>query len=74
MTLMSQKKTKLNVAERQSCIRSWFTQSKKIMQVVKELEVSNFTIYLNINFIEILDKYPKLTRSSLSLNFLKSWL
>ena len=47
--------------------------SDKFMEVVKDLAVSKSTIYFKINFIKILDKYPKLKKSSLSLNFFKDY-
>lgn len=41
---------------------------------MKEINVSKFTVYLNMKLVNILDKYPKLIALSLSVNFLKAYL
>ena len=39
-----------------------------------EIQVSKSIIYFKINFSNILEKYPKLKKASLPLNFLKNSL
>ena len=41
------------------------------MEMIKELGISKSTIYFISNLIKILEKYPKLEKSSLSLHFFK---
>ena len=36
---------------------------------MKEIEMNLSTVYYKIKLVKILDKYPKLKRSSLGLNF-----
>ena len=39
---------------------------------MKEINVSKFTVYLNMTLVNILDKYLKLIALSLSVKFLKA--
>ena len=41
------------------------------METVKELVISKSTIYLKINQIKILDKYPKLKKVIIIIEFFK---
>ena len=41
------------------------------MEMIKELGISKSTIYFITNLIKILEKYPKLEKSSFSLYFFK---
>ena len=61
----------LNVAHRQDCILKKFKQANRFMETVKELVISKSTIYLKINQIKILDKYPKLKKFIIIIEFFK---
>ena len=42
--------------------------------MIKELGVSRLTVYFKVNLLKLLEKYSKLEKSSLALNFLKNYL
>lgn len=71
---MSKKKSTLNVVLREGKIFKILKESKKIVEMIKELSFSRSTIYFKINFVKILEKYPKLKTSSLLLNPFRSYL
>lgn len=56
------KKIILNVAFRQGKIFKKFKESKKFVEMVKELGFNQSTIYLEINLLTMLVKYPKLKK------------
>ena len=51
-----------------------FKESKKIVEMIKELSFSGSAIYFKINFAKILEKCAKLKTSSLLLNPFRSYL
>ena len=46
-------------------------EREKFVKTVKDFGVSKPTIALKISLVKMIDKYPKLENSSLSLNFIK---
>lgn len=60
----------LNVAFRQGKTFKKFKESGKFVERIKETEqVYKYAIYFKINFLKILEKYPRLKKSL--LNFFK---
>ena len=53
-----QKKSILNVAYRRGIIFQKVRELKKIVEMVKELEINKSTIYFNKKLIKSLHKYP----------------
>ena len=70
--IRSQRKSILNASYRQGCIFKKFKESDKLVEMVEEIGGSKSTIYFKIKFEIILDKYPKLKKSSLPLSFFKA--
>ena len=63
----------LNVAFRQGTMLKRFKVSDIFGKMITELGVSRPTVYFKINLLNILEKYPKLKKSSSTLNFLKNY-
>ena len=70
--IRSEKKGILNLAYRQGIIFNMFKQSETFVEMLKKIGVTKFTVYFKAKLVNILDKYPKLKKLSLSLNFLKA--
>ena len=51
-----------------------FKDSKRFGEMIKELDVRLSSAYFKINILKLPQKYPKLKKSSLILNFFKSYL
>ena len=43
------------------------------MKLVGDFKVHNSTIIFKINILKLIDKYPKLMKSSVTLSFLKNY-
>lgn len=46
-----------------------FKEKEKFITMVKEFKVNRSTVIFKINIIKSIDKYPKLIKSSVTLNF-----
>ena len=51
-----------------------FKEKEKFQEMVKKLKIHNSTIIFKINVFKLIEKYPKLMRSSVTLTFLKIYL
>ena len=51
-----------------------FKKMKKFVTKVKQFKVNESTMVFKINIFKFIDKYPKLMKPLLSLNFLKTCL
>lgn len=51
-----------------------FKKMKKFVTKVKQFKVNESTMVFKINIFKFIDKYPKLMKPLLSLNFLKTYL
>ena len=70
-----QKEDNLNVVLRQGKIFKRFKDLERFGDVFKKLGVSRFTVYfkLKLNLLKLSEKYPKLKKSSSTLNFLNNY-
>lgn len=70
-----QKEDSLNVVLRQGKIFKRFKDSERFGDKFKKLGVSRFTVYfkLKLNLLKLSEKYPKLKKSSSTLNFLNNY-
>ena len=64
----------LNVAYRQGTMFKKFKDSNRFLEMLKKIEFSKSIIYFKLKVANILDRYPKLKKSSMSLNFFKDYL
>ena len=51
-----------------------FKEREKIIKPVKEFDLHKTTMMFNINIVKLIDKYPKLMKSSVTLGCLKNYL
>ena len=51
-----------------------FKEKEKFQQMVGKLKIHKSTILFKINVFKLIEKYPKLMRSSVTLIFLKNYL
>ena len=72
-TVRSENKVILNVAYRQGLLFKNFKDSNKLGQMLQQSKVSKLTPYFKVKQVKLLDKYPKIKSSSLSLNFFKDY-
>ena len=50
-----------------------FKEKEKFAQMVGKLKINKSTIVFKINVLELIEKYPKLMKSSVTLTFLKNY-
>ena len=50
-----------------------FKEKEKFAQMVGKLKINKSTIVFKINVFELIEKYPKLMKSSVTLTFLKNY-
>ena len=50
-----------------------FKDSNGFGQILQEIKVSKSTAYFKVKLVKLLDKYPKMKISCLSLNFFKEY-
>lgn len=64
----------LDVAYRQGIMFKKFKDSNRFVEMLKKIEFSKSIIYFKLKIVNILDRYPKLKKSSMSLNLFKDYL
>ena len=62
------------VAFYQGIIFKRFKEKEKFQEMVGKLKIHKSTITFKINVFKLIEKYPKLMRSSVTLTFLKNYL
>ena len=62
------------VAFYQGIIFKRFKEKEKFQEMVGKLKIHKSTILFKINVFKLIEKYPKLMRSSVTLTFLKNYL
>ena len=72
--LRAKKKGIIMVAFYQGKICKRFKEKGKFQEMVKKLKIHKSTIIFKINVFKLIEKYPKLMRSSVTLTFLKNYL
>ena len=50
-----------------------FKENRKFKSLVEQFKITKGTIIFKMNIVKLVDKYPKMMPSSVSLNFLKSY-
>ena len=61
------------VAYYQGKIFKRFKEKEKFQEMVKKLKIHKSTIIFKINVFKLIEKYPKLMGSSVTLTFLKNY-
>ena len=72
--LRAKRKGIIVVAFYQGKIFKRFKEREEFQQMVKELEIHKSTVIFKINVFKLIEKYPKVMRSSVILTFLKNYL
>ena len=72
--LHEKKKGIIIVAFYQGKVFKRFKEKEKFQEMVKKLKIHKSTIIFKINVFKLIEKYPKLMRSSVTLTFLKNYL
>ena len=72
--LRAKKKGIIVVAFYQGKIFKRFKEKQKFQEMVGKLKTHKSTIILKINVFKLIEKYPKLIKSSVTLTFLKNYL
>ena len=70
--ILTKKKNIIRIAYQQGKLFPKFKEKEKFIKLVKELKVHKITIIFKINIVKLTDKYPKLMKSSVTLNFCKN--
>ena len=71
--LKTKRKGIISVAYHQGMVFSRFREKRKFVRLVVDFGVHKGTIIFKINVFKLLDKYPKLKRSSVTLSFMKNY-
>ena len=72
--LRAKRKGIIVVAFYQGKICKRFKEKEKFQEMVGKLKIHKSTIVFKINVFKLMEKYPKLKRSSVTLTFLKNFL
>ena len=68
------KKGILNLAYKQGLLFKKLKELDEFTEMLRDTGISKSTIYFKGKLIKVLEKYPKLKKSSLSLNFMKNYM
>ena len=71
--LWTKRKGIIAVAFHQRKVFKCFKEKEKFMQMVKKLKIHKKTIIFKINLFKLIEKHPKLMKSSVTLAFLKNY-
>ena len=71
--LKTKRKGIISVAYYQGKVFCRFREKEKFVKLVADFGVHKGTIIFKINVFKLLDKYPKLKRSSVTLSFMKNY-
>ena len=63
----------MSVAYHQGKVVSRFREKEKFVRLVADFGVHKGTSIFKINLLRLLDKYPKLKKSSVTLSFMKNY-
>ena len=67
------KKNMISIAYHQGKVLKRFKDKEKFIELVNEFKVHKSTIIFKINIFKLIEKYPKLMKSSIVLGFLKNY-
>ena len=67
------KKDIISIAYHQGKVFIWFSEREKFVRLVANFKIHKNTIIFKINVFKLIDKHPKLMKSSVTLSFLKNY-
>ena len=71
--LLTKRKGIIAVAFHQGKVFKRFKEKEKFLQMVEKLKIHKNTIIFKINLFKLIEKHPKLMKSSVTLTFLKNY-
>ena len=71
--LKTKRKDIISVAYHQGKVFSRFREKEKFVRLIADFGMHKGTIIFKINVFKLLDKYPKLKKSSVALPFMKNY-
>ena len=71
--IRTKKKGVISIAYHQGKVFKRFKDKEKFIKLVNEFKVHKSTIIFKINIFKLIEKYPKLMKSSIVLGFLKNY-
>ena len=71
--IRSKKKGIISIAYYQGKVFKRFKDKERFIKLVNEFKVHKSTIIFKINIFKLIDKHPKLMKSSITLGFLKNY-
>ena len=71
--ICTKKKSIIPIAFHQAKVFKWFKDKENFIKLVKEFKVHKSTIIFKINILKLIDKHPKLMKSSKTLGVLKNY-
>ena len=71
--LRTKRKDTIPVVYHQGKVFKRFKEKERFMQMVSKLKIHKSTIIFKINFFRLIEKYPKLMKSSVTLTFMKNY-
>ena len=71
--IKTNKKNTIRFAYQQDKVSRKFKENGKFKSLVKQFKITESKIMFKINIVKLVDKYPKMMTSSITLNFLKSY-
>ena len=71
--ILAKKKNITSIAYQQGKVFKRFKEEEKFIKLVSEFKLHKSTIIFKINILKLIDKHPKLTKSSVTLAFLKNY-
>ena len=72
--LCTKRKGIISVAYHQGDVFSCFREKEKFMKLVSRFKIHKNTIAFKINVLKLINKHPRLMKSSVNLSFLKNYL
>ena len=71
--ILAKKKNITSIVYQQGKVFKRFKEEEKFIKLVSEFKLHKSTIIFKINILKLIDKHPKLTKSSVTLAFLKNY-
>ena len=67
--IKTNKKNKTFFAYQQGKVFRKFKENKKFKSLVEQFKITKGTVVFKINIVKLVDKYPKIVTTSMTLNF-----
>ena len=71
--ILAKKKNITSIAYQEGKVFKRFKEEEKFIKLVSEFKLHKSTIIFKINILNLIDKHPKLVKSSVTLGFLKNY-